>query len=346
VDVHDGWVWDDAVPVAELESGEIAGHEFTALRLAAPVIVGRRLARGLVDAITRAGVEHLVVHDELVRAEARAVGWHGGLRAPLAAPSAATLTATHTALDPVAAVGALLPEIHIERRSWRRRTLVLRASTTDDIRLAVKIAARTDVVPELLAAALDTAIAIRRRFGRMASGVHTIAIDDGAGSFDDHSTLGSAQSGTGTFFLDTSLAAADALDAQRLRTGGRRGASARVPPPWFTIDGVVAHEYWHNLDTTVVSSPATYTHINRELGALLGVETFEFALRGRERDAPPAWQDAFRRVVDEVSPYAATAMREATAELFKLWWCSSPSQLAAPLVARFGALLDEHYPPR
>jgi hypothetical protein len=88
-----------------------------------------------------------------------------------------------------------------------------------------------------------------------------------------------------------------------------------------------------------------YVEINRALGSELGVETFEHALRGREVSAPVEWRQAFRRIVDEVSPYATTNMREATAELFKLWWCATPTTGAAPLVACFGAQLDRFYPP-
>ena len=95
--------------------------------------------------------------------------------------------------------------------------------------MKVKVPDRPDVIPELLAAALDTAFAVRRRFGRMASGVHTIAIDDGAGTFDDHRTAGSAQSGTGTFFLDTSLACVEAMDGS---DGARPvGAASRPGAP-------------------------------------------------------------------------------------------------------------------
>jgi hypothetical protein len=135
------------------------------------------------------------------------------------------------------------------------------------------------------------------------------------------------------------------MEAQRRRMAVGRGISASVPKPWFQIDGVVAHEYWHNLDTTVLATPATYVEINRALGAELGVETFEHALRGREETAPVAWQQALARIVHEVSPYATTNMREATAELFKLWWCHPVDAPPAPLVASFGALLDRFYPP-
>ncbi len=247
--------------------------------------------------------------------------------------------------DPAAAVQSLLPEAQVERRGFSRSTLSLRVTTTDRLRMKMKVPDRPDVMPEMLAAALDTALAVRRRFGRMASGVHSISIDDGAGGFDDHRTAGAATSGTGTFFLDTSLAVADAMEAQRRRTAGGRGISASVPKPWFPIDGVVAHEYWHNLDTTVLATPATYVEMNRVLGAELGVETFEHALRGREPTAPPGWQHAFARIVHEVSPYATTNMREATAEMFKLWWCAPPRLVPSPLVVCFGGLLDRFYPP-
>ena len=179
----------------------------------------------------------------------------------------------------------------------------------------------------------------------MASGVHTIVIDDGAGTYDDHTTAGSAQSGSGTFFLDTSLAFADAIAEQRRRMAGRVGISAAVPPPFTPIDGVVAHEYWHNLDTTVVASPAVYLEINRALGEELGVDTFEHALRGGEAGASVEWQSARARIASEVSRYALTNWREATAEMFKLWWCSSPGASPSPLVRCFGAQLDRYYPP-
>jgi hypothetical protein len=338
VEVRDDRVWDGATPFATLVPSGPSGA--VSLQLTAPLVIGRDAAVAVVSALTGARVPVLDVGDELVRDAARRTGWTGALRGPLAAPAGAPAPA-----DVAAAVQALLPGTTVTRRGFGRRTLSLRAVTTDGLRMKVKVPVRPDVVPELLAAALDVAFGVRRRFGRMASGVHTITIDDGAGAYDDHSTVGSAQSGTGTFFLDTSLACADAIDAQRRRLAGRAMVSARPARPWFAIDGVVAHEYWHNLDTTVVASPAVYLELNRGLGEELGVETFEHALRGREAGAPPAWRAALARIVTEVSPYATTNWREATAELFKLWWCRPLDGPSSPLVACFGALLDRFYPP-
>jgi hypothetical protein len=312
------------------------------LQLAQPRVIERDVAGAVVGALTSASVPVLDVGDELLRDEARRAGWTGALRAPLAAPVAPR--ASGDSADVAGAVQALLPGAEVSRRGFSRSVLPLRAVTTDGLRLKVKVPDRPDVMPEQLAAALDVAFTIRRRFGRMASGVHTISIDAGAGMFDSHSVAGSAQSGTGTFFLDVSLACADAMDDQRRRMAGRRGVSATVPRPWFGIDGVVAHEYWHNLDTTVVASPAVYLELNRRLGAELGVETYEHALRGREAGAPPEWQAALRRIVTEVSPYATTNWRESTAELFKVWWCAPADVPSPPLVAAFGALIDRFYP--
>jgi hypothetical protein len=339
MEVRDGTIWDGATEVAAFEPSSGAPGAVS-LRMITALTVGRDAARAMVDAVTRADVPVLDVADALLRGEARAIGWTGTLRGPLTAPSGPI-----DALDVVATVEALLPGVQVAQRGRSRQQLSLRAKTTDGLGMKVKVPDRPDVMPEMLAAALDTALSVRRRFGRMASGVRGIAIDDGAGGFDDHRTAGSASSSTGTFFLDTMLACADAMDAQRLRMAGGRGVSAAVARPWFQIDGVVAHEYWHNLDTTVVASPAVYLEINRALGVELGVETYEHALRGRDQNAPPAWQLAFGRIVTEVSPYATTNWRESTAELFKLWWCRPPDAPPAPLVACFGALLERFYPP-
>jgi hypothetical protein len=340
MEVHDDTVWDGDTRVAALVPSP-TGQGSVSLQLLAPIVLGRVVAELIVDALTRARVPVLDVADELVRDMARRVGWTGALRAPLTAPAAVPSPRE----GPAAAVQALLPGTEVSERGLSRHGLSLRAVTPDGLRLKVKVPRGPDVMPEMLAAALDVAFAVRRRFGRMASGVHAITIDAGAGMFDNHSVAGSAQSGTGTFFLDVSLACVDAMDAQRHRAAGRAGVSARPPRPWFAIDGVVAHEYWHNLDTTVVASPSTYLALNGGLGAELGVDTYEHALRGREPGAPVEWHAAYQRILAEVSRYATTNWRESTAELFKLWWCRPVDRPPAPLVAAFGALLDRFYPP-
>jgi hypothetical protein len=345
VELRDETVWDGSTPFAAVEPANVDGIGSVVIRPMVPAVMDRGLAHELVAAL--AGIEvPVALGDELTRYEARSAGWTGPLRQPLVRPG--PTRARKAGADPrVTAVDDLLPGVTVVHKGFGRHDLTLRANDLErGLRMRVKVPDRDDLMPEVVAAALDTAFAIRRRFPRMASGVQTITIDDGAGGFDDHSRAGSTQGGSGTIYLETSLAFADAMSAQRVRTGGRRGISARVAPPWLQIDGVVAHEIWHNMDATLTSRPAVYVEFNRALGAVLGVETFEHALRGRDAGSPEPWQAGFRRIVDEVSPYATTNMREATAELFKLWWCSTPATPPAPLVARFGALLDEFYPPR
>jgi hypothetical protein len=345
VELRDGRVWQGSSAFADLEPASVDGIDAVAVRPLLPGIMDRELARELVTAL--APIDRPVaLGDELTRTEARLAGWTGPLRAPLTPPGPMPPGGVGVVpLLPV--VQDLLPGVDVSRRGFGRTVLHLRAVAADGgLRMRLKAPDRSDLMPEIVAAALDTAFAIRRRYGRMAAGVHTITIDDGAGGMDDHMTAGSTQGGSGTIYLETSLAFADALSADRLRRGGRRGVSAEVPRPWFHIDGVVAHEIWHNMDATVATTPGVYVEFNRALGEELGVETFEHALRGRDAGAPEPWRAGFRRIVAEVSPYATTNMREATAELFKLWWCASPQSPPAPLVARFGALLDRYYPPR
>jgi hypothetical protein len=181
----------------------------------------------------------------------------------------------------------------------------------------------------------------------MASGVRTLAFDHGGGKYADGSVSGSAEGSTGTIFLNPILAFADDQVAQRRRMAaeGRPGVPMYVPPPFTSLEAVTAHELWHNLDATIQSTPGVYFEFNRALGEELGVGTFEYALRGGETGAPPEWQAAHVRILQEVSAYATTNMREATAEMFMLWWCSRADAPPAPLVRRFGALVDRYYPP-
>ncbi len=345
MELRAGRVWQGATAFADLEPASVDGTDAVAVRPLIPGIMDRELARELVTAL--APIDRPVaLSDELTRTEARLAGWTGRLRAPLRPPGPSRAGAVGADAR-LTVVQDLLPGVDVTRRAFGRKVMNLRAvAAAGGFRMRLKAPDRDDLMPEVVAAALDTAFAIRRRFGRMAAGVNTITIDDGAGGMDDHLTAGSTQGGSGTIYLETSLAFADALSADRLRRGGARGVSAAVPRPWFHIDGVVAHEIWHNMDATLATTPGVYVEFNRALGEELGVETFEHALRGRDAGAPESWHAGFRRIVEEVSPYATTSWREATAELFKLWWCASPQSPPAPLVARFGDLLYRYYPPR
>ena len=247
----------------------------------------RELARELVTAL--APIDRPVaLGDELTRTEARLGGWTGPL-APLTPPGPMPPGGV-AVVPPLAVVQDLLPGVDVSRRGFGRTVLHLRVVAADGgFRMRLKVPDRSDLMPEIVAAALDTAFAIRRRYGRMAA-VCTITIDDGAGGMDDHMTAGSTEGGSGTIYLETSLAFADAL-GRPAPSRWPAGVSAEVRP-WFHIDGVVAHEIWHNMDATVATTPGVTSSSTRALGEELGVETFEHALRGRDAGVPEPWAPA------------------------------------------------------
>ncbi len=347
-------VWDGDTQVAALEIARRDGRDLVGVTVLTPLTIGRDGARALADVLRAVGEPSadgpplVFVHDELVRFEARASGWAGALRAPLTRPEAPPAPSAPDAASRVAAIGALLPGIAVRRVGFGRHLFTLKVTAADGTTsLRLRMPDRPDMMPETIASAIDTTVAVKRRFGRMASGVRALAFDRGGGQYADGSVAGSAQSGTGTIFLNTNLAFADEVVALRREAAadGRRSVSAVVAPPFTALEGVVAHELWHNLDANMQTTPAVYMEFNRVLGEELGVATFEHALRGGEEGAPPAWRAARARIVREVSVYATTNQREATAEMFKLWWCSRPEAPPTPLVACFGALVDRYYPP-
>jgi hypothetical protein len=302
-------------------------------------------ARALVDAIDALADAvrdpiACAVHDELGRDEARRRGWTGPLRGPLT-PSPGPTDGTTVAER----VGALLPGTQVSRhRTLSRHAVTLDISVPYDRVVRVRVPARDDVMAESVAAAVDTMLAVRRRFGQRA-GVTKLDFDPGGAGFAGGSIVGTAEGATGVAVLNPTMILASELAANRLQldTTGSVRISAPVPPPWFPVDGVTAHECWHFMDRAITTSPEHYTELHRALGASLGVESFELALRGSEHGAPPAWQRAHERLVREVSPYAATSPREATAELFVRWWFGPPG--ASTVVDTFGALVDRWLPP-
>ncbi len=347
-------VWDGDTQVAALDIARRDGRDLVGVTVLTALTIGRDGARELADVLRAVGTTSadgpplVFVYDELVRFEARNAGWVGALRAPLTRPVAPPPPPTPGADPRVAAIAALLPGADLRRVGFGRHVLTLRVAGADGTtKVRVRMPDRVDVMPEIIASTLDTTLAVKRRFGRMASGVRALAFDHGGGQFADGSVAGSAESGTGTIFLNTNLAFADEVTAFRRRAAAAGGVAvaAEVAAPFTALEGVAAHELWHNLDAGMQTSPGVYLEFNRVLGEELGVATFEHALRGGEVDAPPAWRAARARIVREVSVYATTNQREATAEMFKLWWCSRPETPPTPLVACFGGLVDRFYPP-
>jgi hypothetical protein len=357
-------VWDGATKVAAIEVSERDGWRHVGV--GARLVQTRAEARALVDALedlVHAGPAPIVVHlwDDLARHEARTIGWTGALRAPLQPPASSgsggngrgglrsdeprrRLAPPSSTEERTHAVDALLPAASVTRayRVGRRMHTVKVKGADGRPALRVRMPDRDDLMPEPIAAAIDTTLAVKRRFGSAAAGVHGLSFDHGGAHYASGAVVGSAESATGTVFLSPNLACADDMAEQRQRAASAGGGtSAAVPPPFTALDGVVAHELWHNLDAAIQVS-GTYAQFNRELGEALGVATLEHALRGGEREAPPEWRAARLRLAREVSAYATTSPREATAEMFKLWWCSNGEP--APIIARFGDLVEHYYP--
>jgi hypothetical protein len=197
---------------------------------------------------------------------------------------------------------------------------------------------RDDLLVESVARCIEMTIEIARRCGRAASGVRRVSFDYSDSQLLGGRHAGSADRVSGTIHMNASLASIEgltAMETMRARRGG--GGSAGVPPPFNAIDGTTAHEMWHQMEGAIEARNAMDgIDLRRALGEALGVETLERAVNGGRSRVPDAWRAAHARLVDEVSPYAATAPVEATAEMFKLWWCGGGD--LSPIVRRFGEL--------
>ena len=284
----------------------------------------------------------LCVTDLLVRETARRAGASGGLREPwLALPA---VRATPTFGDVESEVAAFLPGVEIARRRSLFGVPGLTARGADGGSVRVRLPRARQPMSESIAAAVDTLLGVRARFGRSARGIDGLSFDNGGIDLAHGNTAGQAEGASGVIVLAPSFAATEAeAEVRRLRAvqGRMLRPALSNARPMLRVDEVIAHECWHYLDAEVRTSGGSYVELNAALGEALGVESLELALRGRERDAPASWRAAHARLVEEVSEYAATNPREATAEMFSRWWCAEGS----PVVARFGELIAQFFPP-
>jgi hypothetical protein len=320
--------------------------------------VGPAEARGIVDGLVDAGSRvhgsslAVRVSDPLVRYALRRAGFSGPLRAPLAragllraAPADPPVARPSDRDDLASEVGALVPGASVRRRGGFRRGYEIVATATDrPVAIRVRLPRRDDLMPEPIAAAIDTALGVKARFGRPASGIVGLSFDHGGDALSTGDVAGLAEGASGVVVLTPNFVCADLLADQRVArasAGHHRGAPAD-DRPFAVVDAVIAHECWHYLDAEVRVSGAAYVEFNAALGEALGVDSLEQALRGREHDAPPAWVVAHDRRVCDVSAYAATSPREATAEMFSAWWCATGP--ASPVIARFGELVERYFP--
>jgi hypothetical protein len=292
-----------------------------------------------------AGALYLETRDELVRHAARAAGYGGSVRAAVqrgAGAPALELTEQIEGLLP-GSTARVLPRGGLLRRwsgdatagmSGMRR---IEVATIDAPPIKVLLPEAADTIAETIALSVDTIRRVHARFGRAVDYVRTVSFDQSGHGFATGKTAGSASPILGLIHLNASYASVDRFEVfsgQRESRTPRRARRA-VPEPWMTIDGVVAHELWHKLEMAWEARAYRETiEFRREIGRWFGLETLEQVMH----------DDTARvQLALGVSAYATTNPREATAELFKLWWCGPPPTDSLP--ARFGALVESFFPP-
>jgi hypothetical protein len=300
---------------------------------------------------------------------ARAAGFSGPLRAELSLDPSREETPPTPPLPHgerfVADLQALLPgvAIAVARPPGTVRSFFRGASSGVDgivhltargptdpqaLRLAVPVGG--DSMAEGVALTIDTALAVRRRFRPLVDRVRVI-FDHSMQGLRTGSLAGVADPSVRDVHLSPAYALAsemEGLDRQQWeRLGGRPPEALRSPltvaPPFTRIDAVVAHEFWHQIEFGFESERyGDSVEMRRVIGRYFGVETLEQAIKGDKGDAPLSWQVARSRLATEVSDYATTKPKEATAELFKQWWCTAARP--PPSAQFFGTVLAQFFP--
>ncbi|MEO7836746.1 MAG: hypothetical protein ABIS21_03765 [Acidimicrobiales bacterium] len=211
--------------------------------------------------------------------------------------------------------------------------------------LAVTVPDRADAIPESVALTVDVALSVRRRFGAAIDHLQTLSFDHSSHGLKGGQLAGEAHANASIISLNASYVLAAYLEEDRRHSPSVSAAGDRalLPPPFTSLERTTAHELWHQIEATFEARRYRESiEFRRQLGDHLGVETLEHAIRGRHADAPPPWRAAQGRLVEEVSDYGGTLPGEATAEMFKDWWC--PVTDLSPTVARFGELVDRYFP--
>ncbi|HLF41472.1 MAG TPA: hypothetical protein VI854_08365, partial [Acidimicrobiia bacterium] len=317
---------------------------------------GRDVADRILDeleAMAASGGALVDSQSPVVRDQARRRGYTGPLRGPLTMGRTSGAAAPGAPVDraaTVAAVGALMGRPLTEDLVARRRRFLSSVRvgyrgalslTVGEPRLVVTVPDSSDLMIESVARAIDTVLAVRDRFGSHAGHLQVVSFDRASHRSGGARWAGQANQTVFSIHLNDNLALADGwvrLHREREATPGRP-SSATVPHPFMRVDGVSAHEAWHQIEYKFRGRRADHATFRSELGAVLGVGTLEQAIQGRHRHAPEELRLACKHLVQTVSPYAAKNPVEATAEMFKLWWCG----VSNPTIDCFGGLLERFF---
>ena len=359
VDTGDGWLRPTAWQVRP------DSHQRQRQALVASLIA-EASARGLDGVVLEAGVPLLLRHD------ARAAGFTGGLRQPLVAdlrgPQPGPPLGARLEDRLLSALAPLLPGLDLRLGSEGRLRVAARSvvrgsgnvgvieargpQDTRPLRLLFPVV--DDLMPEAFALVIDTAMSVRRRFRPAADQVR-ITFDRSTHGLVSGSWAGLAEQGRDIRLTPAYARVAD-LEALTVQLARRDQPPAEAPeghlprprsyqgaPPFTRIDAVVAHEMWHEIQFDFDNSRVHDSiEFRRAIGAYFGTETLEQVIKGKGRKEPEAWRAAFTRLATEVSTYATTNPREATAEMFSVWWCTPQSP--PPVAQAFNRILQQFFP--
>jgi len=346
----------------------------------ASFIVTREVARALLTdlvACARAAGDctsvALETVDPVLRDEARAAGWQGGLREQLFVPSLTrSTTRTHapargrgSAELLAAQVGALVPDLALTAarpaRGLRRLARTATSGITethelivgDRVRapgipplrdLRVTVPADAEILVEVVARVIDTITSVRRLFRPWLDHLKAVAFDRSSKGFIDGVHAGYANRVISTIHLNGDFVLADRLVAFRQWQSGALDEPVRPTPPSAeprrlrapadSNDATAAHECWHLIELGFESKAyGRSIEFRRRLGEYFGAPTLEHVLHRPAGWSSGDWDAANRRLRAEVSDYAGTNAHEATAEMFKHWWCGARSPIVDCFIA-------------
>jgi hypothetical protein len=308
-----------------------------------------------------AGKIYLSSQSVLVRELARRFGFEGNLRDPLVRSLVGTEdqlgVAAHDDDDLPCALErfGVLATARSSRNPLSRIGRRLSSGIASSIEMTVEwspgrsfllaVPDRSDLMNEAVARCADTAGAILRRFSTPAPLVREIRFDRSDRGLIEGTQGGHATGHLNTIHLNVAYCAANAMLELRQKLGRTSVDSAPRGGglSYTAIDALTAHEIWHLIEGSFeVQRYSESIEFRRALGEALGVPTLEHAIKGNHPRAPEPLKNARTRLAEEVSPYGATKTCEATAEMFKVWWCRTGD--VTPIVARFGELIGDFFP--
>jgi hypothetical protein len=273
----------------------------------------RAVADQVVAQLERIAPPGAVLHspNPVVRDQARRRGWTGPLRGALVrgASGGSGSGGAGRAVDhpsPTEAVVATVAELtgrNVEqhrRRPSRRWWNALRLGYGAALRLKVDAPDLTVAVPdspdlmvESVAGAIDTIAAVRGSFGDHAGHLRLVSFDRVTHTNERPRWAGLADDTVFSIHLNDSLALGDAwvrLRRQRESAPTRR-PPATAPGPFTVVDGVAAHEAWHQIEFKFRGRVADHVAFRRALGEALGWRRSSRPSRGGTATPPrpSAW---------------------------------------------------------